>query len=198
MPTNTGVYFWSDLHFGHEKVARARGFSNAEEMNTYLISKLFAVAGRKNIIWLLGDIWDVQPLTQLMELCRRESRGLQLRIVMGNHDPDSEVVWNILAGATPLSHFYGFKLYGVKEKYGFWLTHMPVHPNDIITPGRQGIRGNIHGHIHMGTTQQQPSMPQYYNVNVDYHPNGPVSLDTIRQYFDQLDVLAELPMGAAV
>ena len=62
---------------------------------------------------------------------------------------------------------------GLTKKYGFWLSHVPIHP--------QELRGkkNIHGHIH--AIENILHDDRYINVNCEFINYTPISLDDIRQ-----------------
>jgi hypothetical protein len=52
---------------------------------------------------------------------------------------------------------------GVDSASNFWLTHIPIHPQEIFK------RGNIHGHVHMGAATERLEDPRYFCVNWDFH-----------------------------
>ena len=59
---------------------------------------------------------------------------------------------------------------GLFKKYGFWLSHCPVHPNELRH------KKNIHGHVHNKTVDDD----RYINVCCDVVNYTPVELDKIR------------------
>jgi calcineurin-like phosphoesterase family protein len=65
-------------------------------------------------------------------------------LVLGNHD--------ILTTQEYLSVFD--EVQGLVKKYGMWISHAPVHPNEL--------RGkyNVHGHVHYASIEDD----RYFNV----------------------------------
>lgn len=63
--SKTGVYFWSDLHYGHAKAAHSRGFVDVLAHNRYINQTLMPYFNKQTTVWLLGDIWRVGPLQSL-------------------------------------------------------------------------------------------------------------------------------------
>ena len=64
------------------------------------------------------------------------------------------------------------KVYGLKKKYGAWLTHAPIHPDEL--------RGKfcIHGHTHNHLIDDS----RYINVCPEHHDYMPVNLKDIKEY----------------
>ena len=67
-------------------------------------------------------------------------------------------------------------------KYGFWLSHAPIHPNELR--GRK----NIHGHVHNEAVTYYDEIfeieapdPNYINVCCDVTDYKPISLEEIRE-----------------
>ena len=50
-------FFISDLHFGHEKLSKLRGYSSVEEMDEDIILKWNSKVGKHDRIYLLGDLF---------------------------------------------------------------------------------------------------------------------------------------------
>jgi calcineurin-like phosphoesterase family protein len=157
------TWFWSDLHLGHTWVSGLRGFDTVEKHDSHLLDTLFDTVGKKDRLWLLGDVvWSRGAL----DIFLNRTAEMNISIVLGNHDVRYE-------NAFALSPH---KVYGAIKQYGFMMTHIPIHPQEM-----HRVTGNIHGHIHKDAATKPLPLP-YFNVNVDFHP-APVHLDEIRKTF---------------
>jgi calcineurin-like phosphoesterase family protein len=150
------VYVIGDLHFGHENLAKHRGFVDAEQQDNYIISQWNKTIYKRDTVYILGDIamekhWAYKKLDQL--------NGIK-KVVLGNHDKGKHVKYMLP---------YVNSVSGMIKYNGFWLTHCPIHPNEL--------RGhiNVHGHVHLATIDDD----RYINVSadvVDYTPQLLTSL----------------------
>jgi len=164
----SNVLFVADLHLGHKTASRQaaecgkyRGGPSVEEHDEWVIDTCLAAGPTKRTVWwLLGDV--AMEVANLALLDRLPGRKM---LVLGNHDRfDSQVY---------LKHVE--RLEGIVKKYGFWLSHAPIHPDEL--------RGkpNIHGHCHRGLVDSQG---RYLNVAIEWLPEDrPVTLEEAREYF---------------
>jgi calcineurin-like phosphoesterase family protein len=122
------------------------------------------VIGKKDKLFILGDAAFSNKALPLIG----EINGTK-ELIIGNHD-----------GLTTKAYLeYFTKVHGFRQYKGFWLSHAPIHPQEIYR-----CRGNIHGHIHNGAAT--PPLPYpYYNVNVDFNKMQPVNFDTIEAWFKE-------------
>lgn len=156
------TFFISDLHIGHRKILDyapgIRGGTNTEEHTEWLIKQWNSVVkSPKDLVWVLGDVcFDRDQLPQLGRMRGRK------KLVMGNHD--------VFHASQYLDVFE--ELYGLHKRYGAWLSHAPVHP--------QELRGkfNLHGHMHW---DQIDNDPRYINVSVEQCDGIPIHLDQIKE-----------------
>jgi len=117
------VFVIADLHFGHGKVAAARGFATTDAHDKALVDAWNQRVSKRDVVYVLGDVLSTDWIADL--------KGTK-KLVMGNHDQ------------RPMSAYAGFsKIFGCYEFDGCILTHIPVHPNQF---GR--YRLNVHGHTH--------------------------------------------------
>lgn len=126
------VRFISDYHFGHEVVAvRYRGFKNADEMNEFIIKQHNSVVKKKDLTYILGDITmensKFYPLLNQMN-------GRKI-VILGNHDIHKHV---------PELLKYVETVAGMIKYKGIFLTHCPIHPQEL----EYRVSRNIHGHLH--------------------------------------------------
>lgn len=152
------VYFTSDWHLGHPRMAQLRGFSSLEEHDDAVLEPFRRLA-KKDKLFILGDVvWGNKALPKVGEVrCYKE-------MLYGNHDTFK----------APEYLKYMQKLHGCRSYKGWFLTHIPVHPQELR------YKGNIHGHIHsMGGTSRIAD-PRYFCVNWDFH-KGPVNFEEIEE-----------------
>lgn len=149
--------FFSDPHFSHENMVRARGFSCIEEHDNHIIEKWNRKVNKRDIVWLLGDISMEKrsPYPILGKL-----NGL-IKVVGGNHDRPQDMR-ELLK--------YVHSISGMVKYKGFALTHCPIHESEISR-----FRGNIHGHVH------SKSLPdyRYFNVSAENINYEPISFDEL-------------------
>lgn len=145
------IWFISDTHFNHQKVIEYtdRPFSNAEEMNEYIIAQWQKKVKKHDIVWHLGDValhTTPEELAAIME--RLPGKKF---LVKGNHDNWSHRTYMDV----------GFeKVFDYPVVWNGWvLSHQP----SAFTP-------NIHGHTHQHTSE----LP-WVNVSVEQTGFGLIS-----------------------
>lgn len=122
----------SDLHLGHESMARHRGFIDSHQMNQVIVENWNrVVTSPKDITFILGDITmektkDYYLLDYLM--------GVK-HVILGNHDKRQHVPEILKHVDTVCGSYYD-------KKRGIIFSHIPVHPSEI----NSGYSWNIHGH----------------------------------------------------
>jgi len=158
------VWFTSDLHIGHPKIAELRGFSTVKEHDDTIIHNISSKLLKRDKLFILGDVvWKPMHLRRLDEIsCYKE-------LLFGNHDK--------LSTKEYMKYFQ--KLHGFVRYKNFWLSHCPIHPQEI-----HRCMGNIHGHIHNKAATKPLDKP-YYCVNLDFHDLFPVQFETIRDSFEE-------------
>ena len=160
------LFLISDTHFGHENILKfqhdgkpLRPFSSLTEMHVEMIDRWNKVVGPRDKVYHLGDVaFNLEGLNLLGMLNGKKA------LVRGNHD--------LLKLSQYRNHFY--EVYGVRQLDGWWLTHVPMHPDGVESPR---VKGNIHGHIHA----QKIDHPKYINVCVEHIDYTPVSFDLIKE-----------------
>lgn len=152
------IYFIADTHFNHENIIKYcdRPFSNAKEMNEYIIQKWNSVVKEDDIVYHLGDVGfgTTEMLKKLI------SRLNETKILLrGNHDFKRGV--------------NGWKEVGFSEVYkkrielgNLILTH---EPNEILEDGKI----NVFGHIHNKPLDERFNKENHICIScdvVDYTP----------------------------
>lgn len=155
------VFFISDLHIGHRAILKYssayRYGDNVDEHDLWLVTQWNSVVkSKKDIVYVLGDIcFDKKKLWILDKM-----EGIKY-MLPGNHDLfDYE-----------LYRSYFEKIIGFKKYREFWLSHAPIHPQELR--GRK----NIHGHVHANSIPDD----RYINVSVEALNGTPITLEELRE-----------------
>lgn len=153
------VRFIGCLHLGHTNMAKHRGFEDEVEQDEYLVKCWNNIVRKKDITYILGDI-TMEKSFHYYQLDRLN--GIK-HVVLGNHDRRQDV---------PELLKYVTSVGGAVEHKGFMLTHVPIHPNEVVF-----YRGNIHAHIHENKLQE-------VIVSDSYEDQGCLSTTTKHKYFN--------------
>ncbi len=170
-----GVFFTSDLHFDHHNLCEFRkgihsvDFISTKHMNEWIVESHNERVRKKNdIVWILGDVsWTEHGLEYLKLMNGRK------RLILGNHDTQKMNISSFLP--------YFEEIHGVSKKYGFVMSHCPIHENEV----REEYRWthNVHGHIHH--KERNIKDKRWINVNIDVRRGYPTSLEEIRQEMEE-------------
>lgn len=163
------VYFTSDLHFGHKRLAENCRRMSIEESDKLIINNWNNIIRKRDIVYVLGDFVMEEPKLIYQYFPLLEGN---IRIIGGNHDDRK---------CCKIYSEIGIEVLGCLEYKGFICTHIPIHESQI-----DFFKGNIHGHIH--TTEKtnfeiNQLGPKYFNVNVEFNDFKPVHIDYILNYF---------------
>lgn len=155
------VWFTSDLHFGHKNIQKFRLEVTSEEDNRRrIIADWDKLVTKRDDVYVLGDAAFTMDTVD----CFNSLAGRKF-LVRGNHDKLDTQVY--------LKYFKSVEgLYKYKE---FWLSHAPIHPNEL-----RG-RINLHGHVHYHDVEDS----RYFNMSVESlwkrgYPSI-ISLDQVRK-----------------
>jgi calcineurin-like phosphoesterase family protein len=124
------VRFIADLHFGHENMAKHRGFASAAEQDEYIVAQWNKTVHKRDITYILGDVTMEKANYDILD----RLNGMK-RVVLGNHDKQEDT-------AKLMPHVNSVA--GMVQYKGIFLTHCPIHPMELD----YRVRYNIHGHIH--------------------------------------------------
>lgn len=160
------VWFTSDLHFGHKRIAEFRKEIVSEEDNRARICLDWKdLVTKRDDVYVLGDVaFTTETLEELGGLPGRKF------LTRGNHDEFNSNLY--------LNYFEG--IYGLKKYKEFWLSHAPIHPNEL--------RGkiNLHGHVHYSSIDDS----RYLNLCIEnlWRMGYPslISLDQIRKLYETI------------
>jgi len=155
------VWFTSDLHFGHKNIQKFRQEVASEEDNRNRISQDWrGLVTKRDIVYVLGDVAFTADTVCLFETLP----GIK-HLIRGNHDELDTQVY--------LEYFNS--VYGLKRYKEFWLSHAPIHPDEL--------RGkvNLHGHVHYADIPNS----RYFNLSVEsLWKRGYPSLVSLQQIRD--------------
>jgi calcineurin-like phosphoesterase family protein len=170
------VYFISDPHFGHENMAKHRGFENADAQDSFIIDNWNKTVSKKDTVWLLGDItMEKSNYSKYLP----KLNGL-INVVCGNHD--------LAQHTKELSKFVN-KIGGAVKYKGFILTHIPIHESEI-----NRFRGNIHGHVH----EKSLSHVKYLNVSCEVLGYKPILFEDLLATRDKNDLVEIFEVGDVI
>lgn len=155
----------SDLHLGHKNILKysgdLRGGATSEEHDAWLINQINSVLKKNDLLYILGDVAFNYESLQLVKKIK-----CQKTLIRGNHD--------ILSANKYLEFFNNINGL-VSHKGTFWLSHAPVHPDEL-----RG-RFNIHGHVHQNSILGADGKPdrRYINACVEMTYGVPQNLDEL-------------------
>lgn len=177
------VWFTSDPHYFHDKVAVMRGYENALEMNIALMNNWNRVVKPEDQVWILGDLCMSQVEETLNIISQLNG---EKHLIWGNHD----------AGHPRHKHaFKQHKRYlqvfeSVQDSarrtingVDVLLNHFPYHADHTGIPRFDQWRLRdygvwlLHGHTH-GKTKVHTELHEI-QVGVDAWNMTPVSINEI-------------------
>lgn len=179
-----GLFFTSDLHFGHRNVIRFcnRPWQDEKEMNSGLIDNWNSVVGDNDIVFVLGDsFWfnDSQSIKRVIS----KLNGKDIYVLPGNHDDFSS--WYRIDD--PRIHLCSdtvvlwLQFEGRKKIFEIWMNHYPL----MTWPHREGGSIQLFGHIHSqegkydGVDQDLPLHKNQIDVGCDRWGWKPISIEDI-------------------
>lgn len=166
MENKKQTFFIADLHLDHKRILEfspTRKGSSIAEHNQWLLDNWNKVVKPEDTVWVLGDVCFSQESLKLIGQLNGHKN-----LVRGNHDK--------LSTSSYLQYFNN--VYGIVKLFGeFWLTHAPIHPNEL----REKI--NIHGHVHYNSIKNEQGEldRRYVNVSVENISGIPISLTEIKR-----------------
>lgn len=155
-----------DTHYGHNGISRKfrTVFSSDEEHDNTIHQNIMDCSGKRNNIFLLGDIlFKVGEFWRLDQYAKYYDKVF---LCLGNHDHQSLAKY--------AAQFDNVYVFGIIKKWGFWLSHCPIHPQELY-------RGwNIHGHVHNNTVPDA----RYFNACCENLNYKPIDLQRVRAEFE--------------
>lgn len=160
------TFFIADPHFGHRAVIayENRPYSCVEEMDKDLITKWNSVVGKRDKVYLLGDVsfYKDEETAKIV----KQLKGFK-HLVLGNHDHKN------------VKTYYDMGFHRVYDKPiildEFWmLSHAPLYTNSNMP------YANIFGHVH-ASKQYTHYSDQSFCVSVERINYTPIEFDEIKK-----------------
>ena len=151
------VWVCADLHLGHKNITKFRPqFATAEEHHKTVMENFLTTVGKRDKVFLLGDIVFKEGLEYAKIL---STLSANIILVKGNHDA---------------MDFYADSVQGLMSYKGAWLSHAPIHEQELD----HRKQFNIHGHLHGGFIND----PRYFNVSLEHTNYRPILMaDVLEQ-----------------
>ncbi|WP_032380984.1 metallophosphoesterase [Rhodococcoides fascians] len=184
------VYFTSDLHLGHAKVAELRGFDSVADHDRAILSNIVNTLVKNDQLWILGDISsgtnasETRALDKLNDL----TPFFDLHLIAGNHDTCHPYnVGSHIRSEKFLEVFRSINTLGRRRVPGVgkaWLSHFPYRgdgdrgPEERYSEVRIADNGDflLHGHLH---TTDIWTGPRSLHIGLDAWDLKPVHLDVV-------------------
>jgi len=154
------VWFISDIHAGHNNIHKYRTQFESEEHHFDVVKENYhKVVGKRDKVFFLGDIAFTQE--RLEDIGKWA--GYCKVLIAGNHCTDSVPIKEVVKNYD--------EVYSLKKYKEFWLSHFPLHPDEL--------RGkyNVHGHGHFHKIDDQ----RYLNVCLEWTDYFPIDLNEVRK-----------------
>lgn len=159
----TATYFLSDLHLDHQNICKFRTrFTDVKEHNEYIKNQYHKVVKPNDTVYFLGDVAFSKK--SLLDL--KSWNGVK-HIVLGNHDVEFKKRDYTFKD---LQDVFGDNIYGFIRKYNMWLSHCPIHEDELR--GRVNLYGHTHSHL--------INDDRYLSVCMEHIDYTPISLEQIR------------------
>lgn len=168
------IWFTSDLHLGHPRVAELRGFKSVEEHDQAIMDGWCVVAD-DDIVWVLGDIAVHRPRVALEKMATLPGRK---RLIAGNHDSIHPMHHYAYKWTQPFyevfefcAPYYQLRLRGHEQKLEVMLSHFPYTRDRGEEPRFAQYRlpdlglPLVHGHVH--DTSRLTNFGRELHVGVD-------------------------------
>jgi calcineurin-like phosphoesterase family protein len=196
----TGIYFWSDLHIGHENVLQFdnRPFRDLDHMHEVLVNNYNSTVPENGICYFLGDIGLGK--TDLLKNVISQMHGTKI-CILGNHDKGVEAMLKIgfdvvLYGATlqiagqrvtlshcPLLGVYREDTANMKGSAGEENWHGESRLKQRIFTTKDEGQFHLHGHIHSPNGgKSQKILGKQYDVGVAANGYKPISISVIESW----------------
>lgn len=121
------VYHIGDLHHGHKNILKYRtNFSSIEEHDSTIVENINSTIGKRDILYLHGDCYFT---LESLDLLRQIRFCLQKVWILGNHDLSNNKDMSILK--TVLNEGLVDKVVGLYKHKGVWMSHAPVHSDEL-------------------------------------------------------------------
>lgn len=167
------IFYTADLHLSHEAIIRycGRPFETVEEMNETIVNNWNAVVGKKDEVYVIGDV--LFKLKAGSQLYLDRMNGVK-HLIRGNHDKQN------LKKERFAEQFASIDDYLVIDDEGrkVVLFHYPI----VEWEGYFSGAYHIYGHIHNSDNEANRIMkniPNAFNAGVDLNDFTPQTLSQL-------------------
>lgn len=159
MERESKTWIISDLHIGHRNILKfspnrlGTPVSHIGEHDNLLAERWAERVHNTDMVYVLGDV----TMNKAMWSWFHTWPGRKI-LVRGNHDMKFE---------REIRRAFE-QIHGVLKYQGVWLTHMPVHPQELF--GKPNIHGHVHEHLVMLDNQLDK---RYRSVCIEHNHGWP-------------------------
>lgn len=170
---SSNIFFTSDLHFWHKNIIRYadRPYKNVDEMNDSIIDNWNAKIGKKDTVYILGDV-SFKGLKDTQHLLD-QLNGKKV-LIIGNHDNPSIISYfdekYDMLGLDVMDDEEGMLVH-------CHLCHYPLEQWNKMAHGSI----NLHGHCHGSIDEDDKHNHKRLDVGVDSHNMTPISWNEIKE-----------------
>ncbi len=169
------IWFTSDQHFGHAKILKScdRPFVNVEEMDETIIKNYNELVGPDDTVFFLGDLsWYSGRITKTIVSRLTGNKHL----IIGNHDGKAPRAYQRMGFSSVHTMFVLSACSWWPDVKDTWfLSHEPVE--QLVAEGMPMMCGHIHN--------LALQFCNAINVGVDVWGFSPMSLETIREMYNE-------------
>ncbi len=166
------IFFTADLHLGHKAIVNfaSRNFKTIEEHDDCLIENYNSVVGRKDVVYILGDLaWNNH---------RHYIHALNGKkvLVLGNHDKMSQFDYSLF---TEICYVKELKY----NKQKIFLSHYPHkswNGSCHCSKPNSNFLGHLYGHSHGRMEEDRIA----FDVGVDVWKLRPIDIETVIKKFE--------------
>lgn len=168
------IWFISDTHFNHDRefIYKPRGFHDINESNNTIIDNWNKNVAKEDEIYVLGDFFLGTDIDFIKNTISNLNGNIHL--IIGNHDTPAKIkLYTTLPKIVDIKWADQIEYKGRK----FYLSHYPTLTADLNSNPDKCVF-NLFGHTHSQELFYE-DRPYMYNVAVDAHNNGPVSIEEV-------------------
>lgn len=181
------IWFTSDLHFGHDKVARFRGFDSTPAHDQMIYRNWKKAIRPGDRVYVLGDLAMRRDFDYAL-FWLRHMPG-EKHLISGNHDPVHPMHSGYLKHLPRfLDVFASVQPFGTirHNRRKIMLSHFPYEADrDAIRYKQYRLRNEgaylLHGHLH---SEKKRTSPLEIHVGLDAWNMKPVPMSSIARMID--------------
>lgn len=192
------VWFSSDFHIYHKKLAEIRGFDSVEDHDQHFADMWNDTVRKSDVVYLLGDMSSGNTVSTEKSLELIGKLPGRKRLIYGNHDNCGPVFYkeqakwfNRFSEVYEIHTPFTFKKFGGKGKKAL-LIHYPIWKDHTETPRHRehrmpdwdGLR--VVGHTH--STIKELSDVEY-SVCPEAHDLKLVPYETIESWVNSKEII---------